>query len=72
MNSETFSQVMSRDARLKDGFLHQIRGRITSLDVKLTMTEQQDGLSKAKLSQNGNHHLVLFCGFTENVRDSCS
>lgn len=68
-NTETTLQVTSCRKRYEDGSLPPIRGVITTLDGMLTRKEQQGGLSKARLSLNGSQP-DLFCGFTENVRNS--
>jgi DNA polymerase/3'-5' exonuclease PolX len=67
-NAEIVGQVNSCDRMSEVGSLRRIRGKIIILDVKLTTTEQHDGSSKATHSQNGKHHLILFCGFMESVR----
>jgi DNA polymerase/3'-5' exonuclease PolX len=66
-NAEIVGQVSSCDRMSEVGSLRRIRGKITTLDVKLTTTEQHDGSSKATHSQNGNHRLILFFGFMESV-----
>jgi hypothetical protein len=66
-NAEIVRQVSSCDRMSEVGSLRWIRGRITTLDVKLTTTEQHGGSSKARHLQNGRYHLILLCGFMENV-----
>jgi hypothetical protein len=57
---------------LRLGYLPQIHGKITTSDEKLAIKEQQVGSSRAKLLRTGNHHLILFYGFAENVCGSSS
>jgi hypothetical protein len=52
----------------ESGFLPQTHGRTTTPLANHTTGERQHGLSKAMLSQNGNHLVQIRCyGFTENV-----
>ena len=69
MNTETRSQVTRCSKTFDAGSLRQIRGKITTLRVVLTMMEPLHGSSKATLSPNGNHQ-VPFCGSVGSVRVS--
>ena len=61
-------QVTSCREISRIGYLRPIPGGITTLPVARGIQGRRCGLSKAVLSQNGNHlDRVLFCGFTANV-----
>ena len=71
MYAETILQVTSYRKTFEDGYLHQIRSKITRSLVNLSTTEQQRGGLEVTRSQNGNRLArVRSCGCMVNVSDS--